>query len=158
MVGRDVVTGSVFATMGMVAFVVLLLVGKLVDKIGSFKSILISMIFLGSGGLVLVLTGNIIYFWIAAAVFAIGEAIYGPAQAVLLTNYVESEHRGEIMGLDAVFDRILNTIAPFLAGFFLNYISPQKVLLLFILLPWLALISSWWLFKTKIKSTASVSD
>jgi len=31
-VGRDVIAGSVFATMGMVAFVVLLLVGKLVDK------------------------------------------------------------------------------------------------------------------------------
>lgn len=150
MVGKDTITGSIFATMGVVAFFILMFSGKLVDKIGPFKSAFISMTILGLSGIVLGLTHNIIFFWIAAAIFAIGEAINGPMQAVLLTNHVSNQHRGEILGLDAVFDRILNTIAPFFAGVLLTYITAQNILLIFISLFWISVFCSMLVYKLKI--------
>ena len=150
MAGKDTITGSIFATMGIVAFIFLLFVGKVVDKIGPFKSAFISMTILGLSGIVLGLTNNITFFWIAAGIFAIGEAINGPMQAVLLTNHVKNSHRGEILGLDSVFDKILNTIAPFFAGILLNYITAQSILLIFIGFFWLSLICSIVVYKFKI--------
>ena len=147
MVGKDTITGSIFATMGVVAFLLLLFIGRLVDKIGPFKSAFVSMTILGLSGIVLGLTNNIVFFWIAAAIFAIGEAINGPMQAVLLTNHVSNNHRGEVLGLDSVFDRILNTIAPFFAGFLLNYISAQSILLIFISFFWLSIFGSMYVYK-----------
>ena len=153
MVGKDTITGSIFATMGVVAFLLLLFIGRLVDKIGPFKSAFISMTILGLSGIVLGLTNNIIFFWIAAAIFAVGEAINGPMQAVLLTNHVNSAHRGEILGLDAVFDRTLNTIAPFFAGFLLNYVTAQTILLIFVGFFWLSLFGSMFVYKLKMSET-----
>ena len=153
MVGKDTITGSIFATMGIVAFLLLLFIGRLVDKIGPFKSAFISMTILGLSGIVLGLTHNIIFFWIAAAIFAIGEAINGPMQAVLLTNHVSNDHRGEILGLDAVFDRTLTTIAPFFAGLLLNYITAQSILLIFVGFFWLSLFGSMFVYKLRMSET-----
>ncbi len=137
--GRDTITGSVFATMGIVAFFLLPFAGRFVDKINPFIAGKIELIILGASGLVLALTHNLIIFWIAAGFYAIGEAINGPVQAVLLTNFVPTKHRGEILGFDAVIDMILNFSAPFLAGILLAIFSAQMVLLAFILLIWVSL-------------------
>jgi len=149
MVGKDTITGSIFATMGIVAFVLLLFIGKLVDKIGPFKSTFISMTILGLSGFMLGVTNNIIIFWASAGIFAIGEALNGPSQAVLLTNYIENNYRGEILGLDSIFDKILNTLAPFFAGIMLNYITAQNILLIFICFFWLSIFYSTFIYKIK---------
>ena len=156
MVGKDTITGSIFATMGIVAFVLLLFIGRLIDKIGPFKSAFISMTILGSSGLILGLTNNIFLFWIAAGIFALGEAINGPMQAVLLTNHVENNYRGELLGLDAVFDKALNTIAPFFAGFLLHYFTAQNILLIFISFFWLSIFCSFLVYKFRISNNSSV--
>lgn len=150
MSGKDTVTGSIFATMGIVAFIMLMFIGRLVDKIGPFKSAFISMSILGLSGIILGITDNISLFWISAAIFAVGEALNGPMQAVLLTNNVENSNRGEILGLDAVFDKVLNTIAPFFAGFLLNYISAQNILLIFISFFWMSMLASLFVYRFKI--------
>jgi len=150
MVEKNTTTGSIFATMGVVAFVLLMFVGKLVDKIGPFKSALIETSVLGLSGLMLGLTSSITIFWIAAAFFAVGEAINGPMQAVLLTNHIDSKHRGELLGLDAVFDRTLSTIAPFFAGFMLNYLTAQNILLVFVSFFWISILTSSYIYKFKI--------
>ena len=157
MVGKDTITGSIFATMGIVAFVLLPFVGKIVDRIGPFKSAFISMIILGLSGVILGLTNNIILFWIAAGIFAIGEAINGPMQAVLLTNHVENRHRGELLGLDAVFDKTLNTIAPLFAGFLLHYFTAQNILLIFVSFFWLSLFCSFLVYRIKILNNGLAS-
>lgn len=149
--GKDVTTGSIFATMGVVAFFALFFTGRFVDKIGPFKAGLLSVLILGTSGFFLATTNNVIVFWIFAAIFAIGEALNGPYQAVLLTNYVNSNYRGEILGIDAVLDKILQTIAPFLAGFLLNFMCPQKILLIFIILFQVALLAAFTVYNVKIK-------
>ncbi|GEM_PF-695016 len=154
--GKDILTGSIFATMGVVAFISLFFTGKFVDKVGPFKSGLYSALILGLSGLFLATTTNLTLFWIAAGFFAIGEALNGPYQAVLLTKYVTKKYRGEIMGLDSVLDKILQTIAPFLAGFLLHSFTPQKILLVFIILFWLALIAASYIYNKKIKQKNSL--
>lgn len=149
--GKDSVTGSIFATMGVVAFFSLFFAGKFTDKIGPFKGGFISVFFQGSAGLVLALTGDITIFWIGAAIYAIGEAFNGPYQAIILTKYVDSNHRGEILGFDLVIDKTLQTFAPFLAGFLLHLLSPQKILFIFILFFWAALLVGLSIYNTKIK-------
>ncbi len=150
--GRDVVTGSVFATMGIVAFFLLPFAGRFVDKINPFRAGIIELFTLGVAGLVLALTHNLVIFWIAAGFFAIGEAINGPVQAVLLTNYVPSKYRGEILGFDAIIDKILKFLAPFLAGILLAVFSAQGVLFIFILLLWLSLLSIFILKRSRFGS------
>ncbi|MEA3230048.1 MAG: MFS transporter, partial [archaeon] len=133
---RDIMTGSVFATMGIVAFFILLVAGKFVDRTGPFISAMISLIILGTCGLFLVFTQNIHIFWLFAALYAVGEALNGPAQGVLLTENIESKYRGEVLGLDAVFDSSLAMISPFIAGVLLNFWNPQTVLFLYISIFW----------------------
>lgn len=148
--GKDIFTGSIFATMGVVAFFALFFAGKFVDKIGPFKTGLYSALILGLSGIFLTLTQSLLIFWVAAAFFAIGEALNGPYQAVLLTKYVEKKYRGEILGLDSVLDKILQTIAPFLAGILLNTLDPQKILLIFILFFWIAFVGALVIYNKKI--------
>lgn len=139
MTGKDLMTGMVFATMGVSAFIILPFSGKFADKKGPIKSLFVSTFILGTLGMVLALTDNITLFWIAAGIYAVGEAINGPAESVLLTDNIESEHRGEILGFNSVIDSILKTFSPFLAGIGLVYFSPQKVLLFYIILYWIML-------------------
>lgn len=149
--GKDATTGSIFATMGVVAFFALFFTGRFVDKVGPFKAGLLSALILGTSGLFLATTGSITVFWVFAAIFAIGEALNGPYQAVLLTNHVNSNYRGEILGIDAVLDKILQTVAPFLAGFLLTFMCPQKILLIFIILFQVALFAAFTVYNVKIK-------
>lgn len=136
----DLITGSIFATMGAVAFVLLPFAGKLVDNIGSYRVIFLELIILGITGIGLAFSGNITLFWIFAAIYAIGEVLNGPAQAVLLTENVNSEIRGEVMGLDATMDQLLAVISPFVAGLLIILIGLQMTLLTFMLLFWVSLI------------------
>ncbi|NPA72976.1 MAG: MFS transporter, partial [Gammaproteobacteria bacterium] len=149
---KDFITGSIFATMGLVAFIFLLFIGRIVDKIGPFKSEFISIFILAISGIIISMSNNIITFWITAAIFAIGEAINGPAQAVLLTNYIENKYRGEILAIDTVFDKILNTAAPFIAGILLNYFTANKVYLIFASTFWISIILSLLVYKKNIKT------
>jgi MFS family permease len=150
MIQMDTITGAVFATMGIMAFLLLPFVGKLVDKIGVFPAALLGLVLLGGSGIVLALTGSIALFWGAAVVFATGEALNGPAQAVLLTDNIKSNMRGELLGLDAVFDNTFGTLSPFIAGLLLNILSPQKVLLIYIIIIWVAFLVCSWLYKTQL--------
>ncbi|MFC1663082.1 MFS transporter [Patescibacteria group bacterium] len=136
----DTISGSVFATMGIVAFLILPWAGRFVDRSKSlYKPALLSFLFLGVFGLVLSFTESIFIFWVAAGLYAIGESLYGPMQAVLLTDYVESKYRGEIMGFDAVFDKLIGTVSPFIAGFLLMLLTAQQVLFIYILMIWITL-------------------
>ena len=137
---NDAITGSVFATMGIVAFIALPFAGKFVDRYGVKKSLFISGFILGSFGLVLVFSKTLVVFWIAAGLYAIGEAFHGPTAGVVMIDNVESQYRGEVLGFKTAFDKILTTISPFLAGIFLTFFTLQEVLFFYIFLFWITLL------------------
>lgn len=137
--GRNATTGGIFATMGVVAFCSLVFIGKYVDKHGEFKSATTSIIILGLSGLLFVFTHNLIILWIAASLYAIGESLWGPSQTVILTDHVDASRRGEILAIDALFDKLYNTLAPVLAGALLGIWSPRYILLLYVLMFGIAL-------------------
>ncbi|MCK4730640.1 MAG: MFS transporter [Candidatus Aenigmarchaeota archaeon] len=149
--GKDIITGCIFATMGIMAFFVLPFAGKFVDKNGPFHGAMIAMSILGCSGLVLAFSKDLSIIWIAAAIYAIGEAVNGPAQAILLTENIESKYRGEMLGLDAVLDRSIQTISPFIAGLFLTFLAPQEVLFFYITVYWITLLILIYIYNTKIK-------
>lgn len=150
----NTVTGSVMATQGIVAFFVLIISGRIQKKFGLYKLAFLTLAILALSGNVLGLTQNIWIFWIFIGIYAIGEALYGPIQAVLLIDNVESEVRGEILGLDSTFDTILNTLGPFFAGVMLKFISPQKVLLSYTLLFWVVLMIGNLIYKKQIDTSS----
>lgn len=151
--GNNTATGSIFAAMGVTAFISLLFVGKIVDKIGPFKSTTIALLLLGISGLFLSFSNSLEYFYLFAGFFAIGEAIYGPTKAVLLTNYIENKNRGEIMGLNSVFESIIDSIGPLFAGIMLHYLYPKQILLIFISVFWISIFISSAFYRLRIKNT-----
>lgn len=126
--GSNAITGSIFATMGVVAFFLLFFAGSLADRYGAFHVISGAFVCMIVGGSALVLGKDISVFWVGAALFAAGEALWGPAQGALLTQHVDSHIRGEILGLDALVDTTLNSLSPFIAGALLVIWAPQAVL------------------------------
>lgn len=150
--GSDLVTGSIFATMGVVAFILLPFAGNIVDKYGAYRVSLFQFALLGVTGTGMALTGELSIFWILAGIYTIGEVL-NLGQSVIITENIPRAMRGEVLGIDAVMDRTLNTIAPFFAGFLLLSLSPAMVFLLFVSLFWVSLIISWILYVTKVKPT-----
>lgn len=148
----DLVTGSIFATMGVVAFVLLPFAGKLVDRLGSYRVMFLELLILGVSGVGLAFSGSISLFWIFAAIYTIGEVLNGPAQAVLLTENVNSEIRGEVMGLDATMDQLLAVVSPFIAGFLITLIGLQMTFLVFMLLFWISFVLGGQLYLTRIRT------
>ncbi len=151
--GKDTITGSIFATMGVITFFALPFTGKFVDRKGFFNGAIISLLLFGSSGLVIVFSREIIIIWIAAAIYAMGEAFNGPTQAIILTKNVESKYRGEILGVDAVLDRIIQTVSPFFAGILLVSLLPQTVLFIYVIIYWITLPILIYIYNKKIKPT-----
>ncbi len=154
---NDLLIGAIFATMGAVAFVLLPFAGKLVDRFGPYKIVLLQLAILGISGLGLALSGSVTGFWIFAAIYTIGEVLNGPAQAVLLTENVESEIRGEIMGLDAASDQILSVLSPFIAGFLIVAFGLTTTFLLFMLLFWVSLVLGSFVYLKYVRVPKAVS-
>lgn len=150
----DLATGSIFATMGVVAFLLLPFAGKIVDRFGAYRISLVQFAILGTTGVAMGLTHTLSWFWILAAIYTIGEVL-NLGQSVIITEHVPSDIRGQVAGLDAVMDRALNTVAPLFAGFLLTALPAATVLLLFMMLYWISLLVAWRIYHTKLRATVS---
>lgn len=126
------VMGSVFAMTGVVAFFVFFFSGRVVDTFGVHLGIHIAFLSLIVGGLCMGIAPDVFTFAVGAFLFTIGEAFYGSAQGVLLIDYVDNHHRGEVLGVDSIFDRGFGALAMLLAGGLLLFIGPQWVWLVFV--------------------------
>jgi len=147
----DLITGSIFATMGVVAFCLLPFAGRVVDRYGPFRVSFFQFLLLGSTGVGLALTDQIAWFWVLAAVYTVGEVL-NVSQAVLFTNTVPSHIRGAVVGLDAAMDQLLAVAAPFIAGFLISIFNIQTTLLIFMLLYFVSLLVAvvvYWKFIAK---------
>lgn len=149
--GSNIITGSIFATMGAVAFVLLPFAGRVVDAVGPFRIMLIELVILGTAGVGLALSENITLFWIFAAVYTIGEVLNGPAQGVLLTENVDSDIRGEVAGLDAASDQLLAVLSPFIAGILIALFGIKITFFVFMLLFWTSFTLGEYLYLKKIR-------
>ncbi len=109
------------------------------DRFGPYRIMLVELLILGVAGMGLALSPGIALFWIFSAWYTLGEVLNGPAQAVLLTENVDSELRGEIMGLDAAMDQLLAVVSPLIAGALMVLVGLQITFLIFMLLYWRSL-------------------
>ncbi len=125
------VMGVIFAATGVTAFFVLMFSGKIIDRKGVFYGIHLSWFALLSGGALMAATNSYLWFGVGAVLFAVGEAFYGSAQAVLLTDHVASKHRGELLGIDRIFDSAFITLAMLLSGALIGAWDAQRAWLLF---------------------------
>jgi MFS transporter, DHA1 family, multidrug resistance protein len=128
------VMGAVFAMTGVVAFLVFFFSGRVVDRFGAYLGVHIAFISLIAGGVLMGFAPGVYTFIVGAFFFTIGEAFYGSSQGVLLIDYVENRHRGEVLGVDSVLDRSFGAISMLIAGGLLLLVSPQTVWLVFVFL------------------------
>lgn len=128
------VMGIIFAGTGVTAFIVLMFSGKVVDRWGVFRGVHLGFWACIIGGFLMALTGSYVWFGVGAALFAVGEAFYGSAQAVLLTDNVASKHRGELLGVDRILDNLFVTVAMLASGFLIAAASAQTAWLTFMLI------------------------
>lgn len=128
------VMGAIFAMTGVVAFLVFFFSGRVVDFVGVYIGVHIAFASLILGGVLMGLAPGVYVFVVGAFFFTIGEAFYGSAQGVLLIDHVENRYRGEVLGVDSIFDRGFSALAMLMAGGLLLMVTPQIVWLVFVFL------------------------
>lgn len=152
-VDSNLITGSVFATQGVVAMIVLLYAGTFVDKRSYMTGMKTSFLILALASSVMAFSTNLIMFWVFAALFAVGEAISGPSKGVLEIKNIENEHRAEIIAIFSIFGYLLEALSLFLAGILLTILVPQMVLLFYALSIWVFLGIATVVLKIKLKES-----
>jgi MFS family permease len=136
-IDSNTIIGSVFATQGIIAMIVLPFAGKLVDKRSYMTGMRWAFFIMGISTFVMAFSISLSMFWILAGLFSVGLAIGGPARGVLEIKNIESEHRAEIIAVLTIFGYLLEALSPFLAGILLTMLAPQMVLLFYSLLIWI---------------------
>ncbi len=134
----DLITGSIFATMGIVAIFALPLAGSYVDKKGYRKGLYISYAILGISTFFLAFSNSLALFWFFAALLAVGEAWHGPARGVLEVENIENRYRGEIFGFFWAYGSLIGAISTLFAGFMLLYFDVFTVLIFYSMFMWIA--------------------
>jgi len=94
---------------------------------------------MGSAGVGLTLVYQMIWFWVLAAVYTVGEVL-NVSQLALFTDTVPSHIRGAVVGLDAAMDQLLAVLAPFIDGFLIITFNNQTTMLLFMSLYFVSLL------------------
>ncbi len=147
----NTITGSVFATQGVVAMVVLLFAGVFIDKRGYLTGMKIAFLILAIASSLMAFSTSLPMFWIFAALFAVGEALSGPAKGVLEIKNIENKYRAEVIAVFVTIGYLFETISPFLAGILLMTLAPQKVLLIYSLTIWISLVVAGIVLKARLK-------
>lgn len=136
-IDSNTIIGSVFATQGVIAMIVLPFAGKLVDKRSYMTGMRWAFFLMGISTFIMAFSTSLSMFWILAGLFSVGLAIGGPARGVLEIKNIESEHRAEIIAVLTIFGYLLEALSPFLAGILLTILAPQMVLLFYAILIWI---------------------
>ncbi|MCK5490223.1 MAG: MFS transporter [Candidatus Pacebacteria bacterium] len=151
-INSSTVIGSVFATQGIVAMIVLPFAGKLVDKRSYMTGMRWAFFIMGISTFVMAFSVSLSMFWILAGLFSVGLAIGGPARGVLEIKNIESEYRAEIIAILTIFGYLLEALSPFLAGILLTMLAPQMVLLFYAVLIWVFFGIATVVLKIKLKN------
>jgi MFS family permease len=149
-VDSSLIIGSVFASQGVVAMIVLLFAGTFVDRKSFLVGMKIAFLVLAFASLMMALSTDLYMFWIFAGLFAVGEAISGPAKGVLEIKNIENEHRAEVIATFCIFGFLFESLSPLLAGILLAFLAPQSVLLVYSLIIWLFFVLATIFLKLKL--------
>jgi len=141
----------VFATQGVVAMIVLLFAGVFIDKRDYLAGMKISFLILAIASSLMAFSTSLPMFWILAALFAVGEALSGPAKGVLEIKNIENKYRAEVIAVFVTIGYLFETISPFLAGVLLMTLAPQKVLFIYSLTIWISLVVAGIVLKARLK-------
>ena len=147
----NTITGSVFATQGVVAMIVLLFAGVFIDKKGYLTGMKTSFLVLAIASSLMAFSTSLPMFWIFAALFAVGEALSGPAKGVLEIKNIENKYRAEVIAVFVTIGYLFEAVSPFLAGVLLMTLAPQKVLLIYSLTIWISLVVAGIVLKARLK-------
>lgn len=104
--------------------------------------ILLQLGILGIRGLCMAFADSVTLFWILAAFYTIGEVLNGPMQGIILTENVERNVRGTVVGLDGAMDQTLNVLAPLVAGSLMTVIGLQLTFAVFMSLFFVSLLGA----------------
>lgn len=124
----DGATGTAFATMGVTAFFALLIVGKVIDRLGPVRGFALSAVFLVAAGMALGLVDSLWMLVVVSAVYAVGESLYYPARQLLLLRTLPSAERTAMLSLDESYHLLLVVTSQVVGGFLLVYFSPSSIL------------------------------
>lgn len=155
-VDSNVITGSVFASQGVVAMIVLLFAGTFVDRKSYMVGMKTAFLILAFTSLMMAFSTNLYIFWIFAALFAVGEAISGPSKGVLEIKNIENEHRAEIIATFSIFGYLFESLSPLIAGMLLIALNPQMVLLFYSILIWVFFGIATMVLKLKLKNKIKI--
>lgn len=120
--------GMILATQGLIAFMVLPIIGQLVDKFGYLKLLYFGHIVLAIGILAFSLSSQIWGIWISICIIAFGEASVGPAKSTLEVMNIPEKLRNSIIAAQNVFDMIVGSLSTIFVGILLKHIKPQILL------------------------------
>ncbi|MGD8505918.1 MAG: MFS transporter [Candidatus Bathyarchaeota archaeon] len=107
-----------------VVMISLLPSGKLIDKIGRRKPLLVSWLFF-IPALWLFIYGDLTRLFIYYLIVGISGALYEPTVSALQADLVPREKRGKIAGSMRFFNVLLSGVAQLVGGFLYDYVSPQ---------------------------------
>lgn len=139
----DTMTGSVFASMGLAATIVLPLAGHFVDKKGYINGLYAAYILIGLGSVMIsysVRYESIGLVFISAIIIAAGEALNGPSRGVLEIKNIENKYRGEILGFYNAYEALIGALSTLFAGIMLNYLGYSEILLIYAIITWIGLL------------------
>jgi MFS family permease len=95
--------------------------GKVVDKIGRKKAILIAYIVFIPSSIVFILSRNFIQLLLSNIIFAIGDSLMMPAYSALWADMIPKEKRGRIGGAIGTLNVIGMVPASAIAGYLYHY-------------------------------------
>lgn len=148
----NAITGSIFATQGIIAMLILPFAGAFVDKKSYMTGMKVSFLIMALATFFMAFSVNLLLFWFFAILFSVGLAISGPSRGVLEIKNIESEHRAEILAILTTFGYFLEAFSPFLAGILLIWLKPQMVLFVYSLITWFFLALATIILRMRLKN------
>lgn len=107
--------------------------GKLVDRIGRKKPLVVSWL-LEAASMYFLIYGGLAKLFVATALHGVATALRNAALPALQADLVPRELRGKVAGSTNFANLLLGSAGLLIGGFFYDYVSPQLPFLLFMLI------------------------
>jgi len=119
--------GYFFMYVGSISvFTRVLLLGRMVDKLGEPKLSRLGLLLLAAGVLGMPLSHNLWMLAIAVALIPLGTAFTFPCVTALLSRVISPRERGLYMGMQQTYGGIARAIAPFFFGWTFDTLGPSS--------------------------------
>jgi MFS family permease len=119
--------GYFFMYVGSISvFTRVLLLGRMVDKLGEPKLSRLGLLLLAAGVLGMPLSQNLWMLAIAVALIPLGTAFTFPCVTALLSRVISPRERGLYMGMQQTYGGIARAIAPFFFGWTFDTLGPSS--------------------------------